>query len=66
MKTWDFLTERVIPGGDPWTKGDRIERSLNTDMLDNIARGPLTEFPDVEVAVALTINRPGVSGDFLV
>lgn len=53
MKTWDFLIERVIPGGDPWTKSDRTECTLNTAMLDSVACSPLAEYPDIEVAVAL-------------
>lgn len=52
MRTWDFWTERTIPGLDPWGN-DRTERNLNTDILQSIAKGPLADHPDIEVAVAL-------------
>jgi len=53
MKTWDFLVDRTVPGSDSWTGRDQVEQSLNTDMLETVARQPLVDYSDIEVAVAL-------------
>lgn len=53
MRSWEFWIERTVPGPDPWGGGERTERALNDDMLQNITRGPLGSHSDVEVAVAL-------------
>ncbi|WP_254707622.1 MULTISPECIES: hypothetical protein [Rhodococcus] len=59
MRPSEFWSERTIEDPDPWGSPDpwggseRVERTLNTDMLQAIARGPLADHPDIEVAVAL-------------
>ncbi|WP_404316266.1 hypothetical protein [Prescottella equi] len=53
MRPWEFWTERKIAGPDPWGGGERTERTLNEDMLQIVARGPLPAHSDIEVAVAL-------------
>lgn len=54
MKSWDFWTERTVPGLDPWGDDDeRTERVLDEQLLKSLTQGPVADRTDIEVAVAL-------------
>lgn len=51
MREGDFYTE-VVTQVDVWGNETKTE-ALDTTLIEAISRGPLADFPDIEVAVAL-------------
>ncbi|WGJ88208.1 hypothetical protein [Gordonia sp. SMJS1] len=53
MRSFDFWTDRTVPGRDPWKPTVRQKRVMDRPLVRSIARGSLSDRSDVEVAVAL-------------
>lgn len=53
MRSFDFWTDRTVPGRDPWKGTFRQKRLMDQLLVRRITSGTLPDRSDIEVAVAL-------------